>query len=85
MVSPSGFAPVLHECAVLRPDVQSIGAEPCGPDGVVPTAEVLQYIIGGDTGERNKFGLRWSTAKPLSSRSDRIYDFLFAWHGLSFR
>lgn len=81
----NGSSPVFHQGAVLGLDVQSVGAESRGSDGIIPTSEVLQNIIFGDAGEGTKLFLRWSATKLLSKRSYGIYDYLFSYHGLSFR
>ena len=49
------FAPVFKQGMAAGGDVESVGAETGGADGVIPTAERLQDVVFGDFGERAEF------------------------------
>ena len=81
-MAANGSAPVFQEGMVLRFNVQCVGAEARSADGVVPTAEVLQDVVGGNLREGVEFLLGRSATELSGDFFDGSYDLLFVWHGM---
>ena len=77
-----GSAPVFQEGMVLRLNVQRIRTEARSADGVVPTAEMLQDVVGGKFREGVEFPLRRSATDFFGDFFDGAYDLLFVRHGM---
>jgi hypothetical protein len=82
MVAADGSAPVFEEGMVLGLNVQRIRTEAGSADGVVPTTEMLQDVIGGEIGEGVEFLLGRSATELSGDFSDGTYDLPFVGHGM---
>lgn len=78
----NGPAPVFQKSMVLGLDVQRVRTEARSADGVVPTAEMSQDVVGGELREGIEFPLGRSATEFFGDFFDGTYDLLFVRHGM---